>query len=156
MLGTCAWRVSEGSWDPLNTYVGYAIDSSVGHSVRLLDIRSARRALVKDVTVVRFLTSSHPSVPAHSFRGCRPTQLVFTTTDEACLFVCPFVLNGRERFLDGRNTLINYPLLSDPSESLKGCGVHRNILVINAFILYNKWGAKRSFCLVKWHMAVPG
>lgn len=109
MLGTCAWRVSEGSWDPLNTSVGYAIDSSVGHSVRLLDIGSARRALVKDVTLVRFLTSSHPSVPAHSFRGCRPTQLVFTTTDGACLFVCPFVLNGRERFLDGRNTLINYP-----------------------------------------------
>lgn len=55
MLGTCMWKVLEGSWDPLNTSVGYTIDSSVEHSVRQSGmvsvcraLRSARRALVKD------------------------------------------------------------------------------------------------------------
>ena len=100
---TSAWKVHEGLGDPLNNSVGYAIDLSVGHSVRPLDmvsfhwaLGSACRALVKDVTSVRFLTSSRSSVLVHLFRGCRPMLLVFTTIDEVCIFIYPFVLNGRE------------------------------------------------------------
>ena len=101
MLGTCAWRVSEGSWDPLNTSVGYAIDSSVGHSARLLDIGSARRALVKDVTLVRFLTSSHPSVPAHRLEDVGPRSWFSQPlTGHAYSTVHLFLMAGRDFWMD--------------------------------------------------------
>ena len=164
MLGTCAWRVHEGLWDPPNTSVGYTIDLSVGHSVHPLDMVSVRwalglahRALVKDVTSVRFLTSSCPSVLVHSFKGCRPMLSIFTTTDEVCIFICSFVLNGREIdfWMD------EIPLLAAPYfvthrsrwRVMEYVGIFLSLML---FALCNKWREKRSFSLVKWHVAVLG